>query len=203
MPTTTTTTKTMSIGSVSFVQSFSDTGEVLAQATPTVAAAKTGTLTTRTDADTGTLTMTTGHGFSTGDKIDLYWSTGSRYNVTCGTVATNSVPIDLGSGDNLPIATTAITAMKPTSCAMVFTGNNAVSIATKAAYQGCVTFFETGDAIASTTTLTQLDTGEGKSWSDDSGETNPLAGKSIVLVKFSHADSSNSRELGAYVVQDV
>lgn len=80
---------------------------------PTLAAAKSGTLTTRTDNDTGTLTMSSGHGITTGQRLDVYWSGGVRYGMTVGTVASNSVPIDGGAGDNLPANNTAITAMVP------------------------------------------------------------------------------------------
>src|SRR5678815_5092823 len=76
-----------------------------------LAAAKVGQLTTRTDNDTGTLTMVAGHGITTGARLDIFWEEagvkGARYGVTVGTVATNSVPFDLGAGDNLPTNLTA------------------------------------------------------------------------------------------------
>lgn len=76
-----------------------------------------GTLTTRTDNQTGTLTMSdAGHGITTGAVIDLYWEGGARYGITVGTVSGTSVPIgadDSGHGNNLPVATTPITAMIP------------------------------------------------------------------------------------------
>jgi hypothetical protein len=96
-------------------RSLAATGNSAEVASPTLAAAKTGTLTTRTDNDTGTLTMTAGHGITTGQTLDVYWAGGQRRGMTVGTVATNSVPIDGGAGDNLPANTTAITAMVPTS----------------------------------------------------------------------------------------
>jgi len=69
-----------------------------------------GTLTTRTDDDTGTLTLSTGHGVMTGNTVDVFWNDGanSRTGMTAGTVSGNSVPIDGGSGDVLPAATTAV-----------------------------------------------------------------------------------------------
>lgn len=74
---------------------------------------KAGTLTTRTDTQTGTLTLGVSHGIVTGQIIDLYWSGGERYGITVGTVAGTSVPIgadDSGIGDALPAALTAIVA---------------------------------------------------------------------------------------------
>jgi hypothetical protein len=76
---------------------------------PALVAAQTGTLSTRTDNDTGVATLTTGHGIVTsGDKVDVYWSGGVRYGMTA-TVATNDVTIDGGGGDNLPAQSTAVT----------------------------------------------------------------------------------------------
>lgn len=63
-----------------------------------------GTLTARVDANTGTVTLSPGHGITTGMKVDIYWAGGVQYNVTVGTVATNAMPFDLGIGDDLPTA---------------------------------------------------------------------------------------------------
>lgn len=75
----------------------------------TLPVGKAGTLTTRTDANTGTITMSAGgHGITTGMIVDVHWPGGVQYKVTVGTVSGTSVPIDLGIGDNLPIATSAV-----------------------------------------------------------------------------------------------
>lgn len=80
-----------------------------------LAPAKAGTLTVRTDANTGTLTMTDAdHGITTGARLDLYWDGGMRRGITVGTVSGVTVPIDLGDGDDLPTVATVITAMVPT-----------------------------------------------------------------------------------------
>lgn len=78
-----------------------------------VPAGKVGQLTTRTDNETGTLTMDTGHGITTGAVIDLYWDGGARYGITVGTVSVDSVPIgadNSGTGSNLPTNLTDIVA---------------------------------------------------------------------------------------------
>lgn len=72
-----------------------------------------GTLSTRTDDETGTLTLGAGHNITTGAIIDLYWATGARYGILVGTVSGTSVPIgadDSGTGDVLPTQATAIVA---------------------------------------------------------------------------------------------
>ena len=63
----------------------------------------------RTNDTTGTLTLSTGHGITTGAIINITWSGGSRQYVTVGTVSTNSVPISAGIGNPLPAANTVIT----------------------------------------------------------------------------------------------
>lgn len=64
------------------------------------------TLTTRTDANTGTITLPNGHDITTGDAVDIHWTIGGvsgvQYAVTVGTVSTNSMPFDSGIGDDLP-----------------------------------------------------------------------------------------------------
>lgn len=81
-----------------------------------IAAAKTGQLTTRTDNDTGVLTMDSGHGFITGDKVDVYWTTSSvQYcrRLMSATVSGDAVTVDGGSGTSLPSNLTSIVAMVP------------------------------------------------------------------------------------------
>jgi hypothetical protein len=92
-------------------------------------AAQTGTLTTRTDDDTGEATLSTGHGITTGVVVDIYWAGGVRYGVTVGTVAGNVVPFGApggtGSGDALPVQTTAVTVVVQTTIEVNFDGDDA------------------------------------------------------------------------------
>ncbi len=73
-----------------------------------------GTLTTRTDDNTGVITLTSGtaaqYGISPASTINLVWATGSRTGMSVTGVAGNVVNLDVGSGDALPIVTTGITA---------------------------------------------------------------------------------------------
>lgn len=100
-----------------------------------IAAGKSGTLTTRTDNNTGTLTMASGHGLTDGAKIDIYWAGGVQYDVTVGTVSVNSVPIDGGVGDNLPSTSTAIVACVRTQVNINLDGDVASLVSLLADYQ--------------------------------------------------------------------
>jgi hypothetical protein len=162
-----------------------------------VAAAKTGTLTTRTDNDTGTLTMSGGHGITTGQRLDLYWSGGSRYGMTVGTVATNSVPIDGGAGDNLPVQDTAITAMVPTEQALAVVGDNVTVIAVSCPVGGTVVF---ADGSNVTLAAVELDsTVTSYVWTSADGGTNPLAGDTVAKVFISHPSSSAASTISGLV----
>lgn len=168
-----------------------DDGAVLRERS--LAAAKTGVLTTRTDANTGSLTMDAGHGFATSDKIDLYWATGSRVNITVGTVSTNVVPIDLGGGDDLPPATTPVTAMKPTVLECTVTAANVKGVMVGASGTPCIARFmdgsnaDVGSAIQCVPGTKQLIWVEGMGTGDC-----PIA-DDVAKVALSHGESSGAR----------
>lgn len=165
--------------------------------------AKTGTLTTRTDNNTGTLTMDSGHGITTGQRLDIYWTEsgvkGHRRGVTVGSVSTNSVPIDLGAGDNLPTNNTAVTAQVPTEEQFLCTGDNAQYIAAKSSRRGLIVFADVSDGeLFAVATPLEGDTGGGYQWYTGAF-TNPLAGAAVTKVFFSNGDSSNTNGLSAVV----
>lgn len=157
-----------------------------------LAVAKTGTLTARTDNDTGELTMAASHGITTGARLDVYWDGGSRRGMTVGTVAGNVVPIDGGSGDNLPTTTTAITAQVPTSESIAFTGSNAVLLAYYSSGRGTIVLTTSGDVECDAHVMD----GTVKSyiWTADRNATSPVAGETIAKVYFSNASSTTTAE---------
>jgi hypothetical protein len=163
---------------------------------PTIAVAKTGTLSTRTNDTEGTLTMTAGHGITTGNRLDIYWGAGKRVGVTVGTVATNSVPFTGGAGDNLPIATTAITAMVPhlELFPVPDTSELLGLFASSTAAQATLFFRDSnGDPVA---TISTTGTTGGYIWEDTSGVDNPLdAEPDVADVYMSHSDSATARQV--------
>lgn len=95
----------------------------------TIPVADAGTLTTRTDANTGTVTMTASdHGITTGSIVDVYWSGGQRRGMLVGSVSGTSVPIDLGSGTDLPVTTTAVQVAVVQSYSLNVTGNQLAAL---------------------------------------------------------------------------
>jgi hypothetical protein len=159
-------------------------GLALERLRPTIPAAKSGTLTTRTDDDTGTITMATGHGFSTSDLVSLFWNGGKRHNMAV-TVTGDSVVFDGGTGDVLPIATTAITAMKPVEVAFTVDGDNVIALVGDGAAPGYIGIFD-DEGPPELVHLLSVDNAKAHIWTTNLAETNPLAGHLTTLAKFSH-----------------
>jgi hypothetical protein len=88
------------IGSLRIDKTIERTADGAIQREIELPAASAGSLTTRTDDDTGEITLETGHGLSSG-TYDVYWDGGVQYGVTA-TIAGDAMSIDAGSGDNLP-----------------------------------------------------------------------------------------------------
>lgn len=181
--------KSLPIAGNSFEQNKQVTVNYEASAPATLAPAKTGTLTTRTNNSDGTLTMTAGHGFLTGQRLDLYWTGGSRRGVVIGTVSVNSVPISGGSGDNLPNSATAITGMVPTSFPFSFTGDDLLVLAFYSGAIGMMTIVDDADSEI----LNWYNEGETvREWDTYNGEDNPVAGDVPFSVYLSHGNSTAS-----------
>ncbi len=164
-----------------------------------MAAAKVGQLTTRGSTTAGTLTMVTGHGFTTGQRLDIYWTGGRRYGVTIGTVSVDSVPFTGGAGDDLPVLNTAVTAVLPTVLTpFAVTGDNAQSVATAigSAVAGTIVFADSGNATILAVQLTSAI--RSYVWVTGQG-TNPLAGATVAKVFISHGNSGGSADISGCV----
>lgn len=68
-----------------------------------------GSLTTKTDASHGVVTLTSAyHAITTGATISLWWDGGKRLSMTVGTVSGTTIPVSGGTGDDLPDADTVV-----------------------------------------------------------------------------------------------
>ncbi len=162
----------------------------------TLNAAKAGVLTTRTDDNTGTLTMTTGHGITTGQIVDIFWSGGVQRTVTVGTVSVDSVPFDLGIGDNLPIAMTAVTVCVQKAINLAIDGDNADFVAViletvdKSLRTAANVQFK--DAAADVIAEIDLVTNVPQVWDIEGGSANPFTGDPITNLKASQGNSTST-----------
>lgn len=162
----------------------------------TLTAAKEGDLTTRSDDNTGTLTMDVGHGLTNGQVIDIYWTGGVQRSAVIGTVSVNSVPFDSGIGDNLPVDETPITAVVQKSINLAIDGDSADIIAViletndKSLRTAANVQFK--DAAADVIAEIDLVTNVPQVWDIEGGSANPFTGDPITNLKASQGNSTST-----------
>lgn len=132
-------------------------------------AAKTGVLTTRVDADDGTVTITA-HGYANADVLDLFWTGGKRVGVVVSSVAANTFVISGGTGDDLPIAASTVWASKPVECVQVIDRTKTVALIARASGPWV---FRTND-VATPDDVFSFEKNGGFAWSDDGVYGHPL-----------------------------
>ena len=182
--------------SASFTQTVNP--NVVATLNPVKAAAKTGSLAVRTNNNTGTLTMDAGHGFNTGDRLDVFWldpTTGAQkcqYKVTAGTVATNSVPISAGVGDNLPAALSAVTVQVAVPLDFPLTTTELVALAVGGAAPGKVVLEKADGTVVYNVTLGA--NGVGSAWVSGFGAANPVS-DTVAKAYVTNASSSAANQV--------
>lgn len=160
--------------------------------TPTVPRAKIGTLTTRTDNDTGVITAETGHGIISTNKVDVYFEDGKRVQMVA-TVAGDLITVDGGTGDNLPALDSDVTFMKPQVEDFAFDGDNMIYLIANADARATIRIMDDVPGLAK-----QIDiesSSDGYVWNSSSGEANPLVGDDILTVEMSHEDGVNARDV--------
>jgi hypothetical protein len=194
-------TMSTSIGGLSISGTITRTDDGEAREQVTLAAGKAGTITGRTDNDTGVATLSTGHGIITSDVVDVYWSGGIRRGMTA-TVATNAVTIDGGAGDNLPVLTTAVVVCKQTVVTFGFTAANAILAAAAAQYRASVQFQQSdGTAVKSLDLGRSGTNGEAWYWANQTDVSTPF-GANVGKVALSNGNSSNTNVVKFGVVLD-
>jgi len=183
-----------SMAGVSFAATMTRTADIpvaYAPDTP-LEAAKVGQLTTRTDNNTGVITLVAGHLLTTGMILDVYWATGVRYGMTSA-VDINALTVDGGAGDNLPDNLTAVTVAHQVSVDLPdFDGDLLELLAIYLQRRGHIQFQEA--AVVEAFEREQA-AAEVYAWAADSGVTNPLASKDVILIVVSNGDSAGTSEI--------
>lgn len=169
---------------------------VLLEPPDEIPAAKSGSLTTRTDDDTGVVTLSTGHGITTGARVDAYWEVGGvkgyRYGMAA-TVAGDAVTVDGGAGDNLPVATSTVILAVAQEFDFDLTGDNVKVLAFFSEVRG---LFVLEDDIGGVLYVKHHpDSNQASGWYSDSGETNPIAGDTVAKAFMSHNSTSDVRTM--------
>lgn len=193
-------------GPLQLTSDFQDGGSPVAGIT----AAKPGSLTTRTNATQGTITLDGGHGLSTG-TFDLFWnpspgtisSAGSRTGVSC-TITVNACVITGGTGDDLPTNNTPMTIKAKESFSLSVAGDDAVwalvwAVFLPTAGYGYIELTEADDTVLATYRVSGANPSTG--WDGADVSTNPFAGVTVGKMKFSHGEES-TQYMGAVIGYD-
>ena len=166
-------TKTYNIAGVTITEQSTPLSDSSQHAVnPTLAVAQNGSFGSRSNNTVGTLTLSANHGITTGQRIDLFWSTGVRYGITAGTVSGTSVPISGGDGDNLPANGTTIKAGIVSNLSFPLVGDNLTLLALRSTAEAQFTFNNGTADVASF----HFSAGIAYDWYTGQGRTNPLAG---------------------------
>lgn len=163
---------------------------------PSVPKAFTGILTTRTDNDTGVITIDDpAHTVLNGDKVMVYWeddivahTKGRRRMMSVTALAGQAATIDLGLGDNLPTVLTPVIICSMVEVDAAFVGNDAVGLVMASGSQEANFVF---DSVAPAELLyVALTANKSYVWSAASGIANPLAGLTVATLWIGHNNTS-------------
>ncbi|MDD4889061.1 MAG: hypothetical protein PHU85_03955 [Phycisphaerae bacterium] len=188
----------LSVGGIAIAGTVSRTAEGQTSHSVDLAQAKAGTLSTRTDDDTGIATLSQGHGIISTDVVDVYWAAGVRYGMVA-TVTVNAVALEGGAGDVLPTEDAVVNVCKQTPIVMLLDGDTINMIGVVATLRSHADFQETGAASAKALTLPA---GEPWWWASDLGITNPFASTDLVLIAVSNGDATATSTVSIGVLVD-
>jgi len=166
---------------------------------PAVPKAWLGQLTTRTDANTGVVTMAdAGHLITNGCKVMVYWEydagaptvlvTLRRRYMDVTAVAGTAVTIDLGAGSNLPTVLSNIILCKMEQVNVVVIGNDVVGLCMLASSAECNYVFES--SAPAELLYVELPAGSSYVYTSAMGIANPLAGVTTATVWCGHNNTS-------------
>lgn len=196
----------LSAAGVSIAGNMTRTGDGGIGINPTIPVAKALSSWVKTDADTAAGNLAGGHGLATG-TYDVYWSTGSRYDVPV-TITINACALDGGTGDDFPeSADTTVVLAPQTAVNVSIDGDRLEVLGIKLEFSdgtlssaGRVLFEDaSGDDIASVELVGNVP----QTWDIDAGANNPFTGDPITGAKVSHANTSSTATLKICGIQDV
>lgn len=141
----------------------------------TLPAGKAGTLGTRTDDNTGVITLSAGHGLVTGNVVDVYWTGGIRYGMAL-TVDGNEATVDGGAGEALPAQGTAVVVGKQIEINVDFDGDDLEMLVACSDKRAHVDF---QDSASASLLPLELLAEEAYQWSKNSGHLRPITGNEV------------------------
>ena len=181
--------QTASVGGLSIQGNVSRNGDsqIGYSSDPAIPVALAGELTTRTDDDTGVVTLDEGHGLTDADTVDVFWDGGLRYGMSITGYDATTISIDGGAGDNLPLVETEVTIAEPVPVELSFAGDDVVLIGAGCAQRASVRFLDSVPAVQ-----LALDLAPGEVWSWATGSANPLDSVDVASLLVSNGDTATA-----------
>ena len=197
----------LSIGGVNIARGVPRSGDHPNPYEITLPAGKAGTLSTRTDNDTGVATVASGHGITTSDLVDVYWSGGMRYGMSVTATTSTTISVDAGAGDNFPVAATAIVVTKQVSVNTAIDGDSIQVIGILAEYAtnpspAVMSHVHFQSSAPATIAEIDLTSNVPQVWDIAGGATNPFTGNPIVVCKASNGSGTDAATLKIVSLED-
>ncbi len=151
--------------------------------------AQAGTISTKTDANTGIALLTDGHGLLENDDVAVFWDGGLRYGMIVGAlVDTTHVPLEGGTGTDLPAAPTAVTIVKRVEAVLAVDGDLIEILAASSTQRAHVEFQSDADASL---LAAEIPANGAVGWASDvTFGTNPLAGVVVDHVMLANSSAT-------------
>jgi len=180
---------TAAVAGISIQSTISRTGGGQEAHEVSLPAGQAGTLTTRTDDDTGEVTLTATPAVEQNDIVDVYWAGGKRVGMTVGIVVGNAVPIDGGAGDVLPTEDDAVIVTERVQVDDIeFDGDSIKLLVIGCSQRASIDFEESGPASIAVFEITAAN--EEYHWADEQGVSNPLTGNPVIQAQCSNGSTT-------------
>ncbi len=184
--------ETVSVGGLTLSETTTVVAEKAIIQEVSVPAGKVGTLSVRGSATAGTAALSTGHGITTAQIVDLYFTGGVRRGVTVGTVSGNNVPFTGGTGNDLPTLNDPITVCARSAVGFLVDGDKVAFLGLSGPAAARCTFAVKENGGSYPINQTQIGIWH---WSANNGQANPLAGESDVETAYLTHDQTTAQTL--------
>lgn len=198
--------QSLSIGGVNIQASINRTGDHPNAYEVALPAGIAGTLTTRTDADTGVITVESGHGVTTSDTVVVFFTGGAQYSCTVSATTSTTISIDAGSGDDLPSVSSAVVVTPQVTINTAIDGDAIVILQTMLAQTdltstaaGHLQFLDSGDAEIAAIDLVS---NTPRTYDITGGDTNPFTGNPITYCLAANGNSAAAGTLKIISLED-
>ncbi len=185
----------VNIGGLSFSGQMTRQAEGVVAESVALDAAVAGSLTTRSDDDSGTVTTPVEHGLNSADTVNVFWEGGCRYGMDINSIGVggDTVTLEGGAGDVLPAQDTSVFIAKQVSVAVSVDGDLAVYMVALASTRGHIAFHTASACLHAVS----LPASEAWEWASEHGIANPLTGDPIVeILASAGSGSAASLQLG-------